>query len=163
MLCWKNKSLKMDYYSECEITLNLLHSYHAHAPGADINKYFDCFSPQGRFLGTDKNENWSIEDFRKYSEPFFNNKQAAPFVPLQGSRKFTSFPIISSTSTNKPIVVTFDEILECEGMKTQARGTGSLIWDEEKNKWLIFLYHLSIPVPNEIADQVCNLTRNVNR
>jgi hypothetical protein len=58
------------------------------------------------------------------------------------------------------MVVAFDEILECEGMKTQARGTGSLVWDQEQNKWLIFLYHLSIPVPNEVADRVCTLTRS---
>jgi hypothetical protein len=144
-----------DCYKNCAVTLDLLHSCHAHAPGADIEKYFACFSQQGRFLGTDGTESWTIDDFRRYSEPFFGGGgQTAPFAPRSGSRKFTSFP------PNSPMVVAFDEILECEGMKTQARGTGSLVWDQEQNKWLIFLYHLSIPVPNEVADRVCTLTRS---
>lgn len=147
-------------YSLCEETLNLFHLYHAHSPHADINKYFECFSPQGRFLGTDSKESWTIEEFRVYSEPFFNNKQqSAPFLPVQGSRKFISYPIGSLT----PNIVTFDEILQCEGVKTQARGNGSLIWDQEKNKWLVFLYHLSIPVPNEVADRVCAVTRTASK
>lgn len=151
--------LNENYTSGCESTLNSLHSYHAHAPGADIDKYFACFSPQGRFLGTDGSESWSIDDFRKYSEPFFQGQQTTPFVPKPGSRKFNAFP---SNSPN-PMIVAFDEILECEGMKAQARGTGSLVWDSDQDKWLVFLYHLSIPVPNEIAERVCVLTRSAQK
>jgi hypothetical protein len=147
-----------DCYENCAATLDSLHSSHAHAPGADIHKYFACFSPQGRFLGTDGTESWSIEDFRRYSEPFFGaGGQTAHFAPRSGSRKFTCYP------PSSPVVVAFDEVLECEGVKTQARGTGSLVWDQEQQKWLIFLYHLSIPVPNELVDRVCALTRSAKR
>ena len=149
---------QMDY-SKCAEALDFLHLYHAHAETADIEKYFDCFAINGRFLGTDSTECWTIEEFKRYSEPFFSDKHTAPFTLVEGSRKFTSFPMNSLT----PIVVAFDEILECKGVtNAQARGTGSLIWNHEKNKWVIFLYHLSIPVPNDIARQVCSLTQSIS-
>jgi hypothetical protein len=162
MLCVTSlgeKSRMDDFVRNCDLALDSLHSYHAHGPEANIDKYFACFSPQGRFLGTDGKESWSVEDFRRYSEPFFNGPRAAPFVPRPGSRKFVSFPPNSPT----PIVVAFDEILECEGMKGQARGNGSLVWDQDQQKWLVFLYHLSIPVPNEIAERVCAITRSARK
>lgn len=148
-----------NYLQGCEETLNLLHSYYAHSPGADIDKYFSCFSSQGRFLGTDGTESWSMEDYRRYLEPFFSPEQKVaylPYVPKADSRKFNAFP----ANSPNPSIVAFDELLEIEGIKAQARGTGSLIWNSDQNKWLIFSYHLSIPVPNEIARRVCDLTRS---
>ncbi len=153
----RKKEMEISSQIKWEEALNNLHSFHAHAPGADIQKYFECFSPQARFFGTDGTENWSIADFRTYSEPFFQGEKSAPFIPISGSRKFAAYP----PEAEIPTVVVFDEILACSGMKTQARGTGSLVWDQTNQKWLIFLYHLSIPVPNDVASRVCALTRSV--
>ena len=134
--------------------LNTLHAHHAHAKNADIEKYFACFAADGQSLGTASDESWSIPEYRDYMNPFFTaGQRAAAFVPKPNSRKFTCYP------PQNPNCVTFDEILECQGMNIEARGTGCLVLDTESGKWLVMLYHLNLPIPNDITDSVCKILR----
>ena len=57
-----------------------------------------------------------------------------------------------SSPENKPIFATFDELLDSESFGATSRGTGTLIFGS--NCWFIASYHLSFPIPDDIAKTV---------
>ena len=135
--------------------LDSLHLHHAHAKEANIDKYFECFSPHAQFLGTASDESWSMAEYREYMTPIYKlSNIAAQFLPKEGCRKFGYYP-----SIEYPEYVTFDEILECQGQNIQVRGTGALAFDPDSRKWLIVLYHLNVPIPNDVANEVCHVIK----
>ncbi len=50
---------------------------------------------------------------------------------------------------------TFDEILTSISFPCTCRGSGSLVYNPEHSCWLIVLYHLTFPVPNDLASDIC--------
>jgi hypothetical protein len=131
---------------------SLLDDFHNAASNGDFDQYFSCFHPNGRFIGTDKTENWTATEFKEYSRPHFGlGKSAWTFVPLQESRKCDIFPGADGT----PAFATFDEHLVSDSFGTTCRGTGSAVWDASKERWLISQFHLSFPIPNPLAEDMC--------
>lgn len=49
--------------------------------------------------------------------------------------------------------MTFDELLDSKSFKAISRGTGALARIGEC--WFVLLYHLSFPVPNNLAEDSC--------
>ncbi|CAM9135250.1 unnamed protein product, partial [Ectocarpus fasciculatus] len=138
--------------AELEPIRQLLDNFHKYAATGDFDKYFACYHPNGRFLGTDKTENWKVPEFMAFSRPHFTlGTSAWTFIPEPGSRKCDIFQGSGGCAT----FATFDEQLQSESFKTTARGTGSLIWDGAAGKWLITQYHLSFPIPNDLAHDMC--------
>lgn len=127
----------------------LLESFHTSASNADLAKYFGCFDKAGRFLGTDATENWDAIEFYKFCKPHFAKGSGWTYVPVAGSRKVTHFTSADGT----PNFCTFDEILFNDSFGT-CRGSGSLIFNQSTSSWLVAAYHLSFPVPNDIAGEV---------
>lgn len=141
-----------------EDLVSLLDKFHASAAIGDFDEYFACFHPNGRFLGTDKTENWVVPDFMVFSRPHFTlGTSAWTFVPIPESRKCDCYNGSHTT------FATFDEHLQSASFGTTARGTGSAIWNEDTGKWLITQYHLSFPIPNDLAHDMCKKIGNYEK
>lgn len=141
----------------------VLDSFHTAAATANLQTYFGCFHAQGRFLGTDATENWHVNEFYAFSKPYFQRSTSAwTYTPIAGSRKITFFPTASSDAaaiqpflqtaagTNPTVFAIFDELLDSESFKATSRGSGTLLYQPGQG-WLVASYHLSFPIPNDIA------------
>jgi ketosteroid isomerase-like protein len=128
---------------EVEATLNRFHEAASKADGA---AYFALFAPEGVFIGTDASERWTLDEFRAYAMPYFSKGRGWTYVP--GLRHVQLSP--------QGDVAWFDEILD-NGKLGVCRGTGVL--RREGGAWLICQYHLTIPVPNSLAEQVVGIIR----
>jgi len=124
----------------------ILDAFHEAAASSNEEAYFSCFSPshEARFLGSDGKENWTVDEFRAYAKPHFAAGNGWVYKPIE--RK------IDIDSLSESVVIAcFDEHLSSEKWG-RARGTGVLTF--ENNTWKILQYHLSFPIPNELANDM---------
>ena len=121
------------------------------AAQANLNEYFGCFTQNSRFLGTDASENWTVDEFYSFSKPHFDNGKAWTFIPKPGSRKIT----IQTGHDDQPIFASFDELLDSVSFKATSRGSGTCIYRPSNKSWLVLQYHLSFPIPNDLAKKMC--------
>lgn len=129
-----------------ESVLDALHDAAAKADGA---RYFALFDPSAVYIGTDATERWTLEEFRAFAEPYFGEGRGWTYVPT--ARHVTIGPDEKTAW--------FDEILENASYGT-TRGTGVLVRNGEE--WKIAQYHLTIPVPNDLARRVVAMIRAEN-
>ena len=118
-----------------------LDALHRAASAADGATYFDLFTPDATYIGTDVTEHWSIAEFRAYAEPYFARGRGWTYTPR--SRSLTLAPL------DCRCVVWFDEALDSQSYGT-SRGTGVLVRGDD-GKWRIALYALTFPIPNDLA------------
>ena len=121
----------------------LLDRFHQAASDADAETYFSLFTPSGRFVGTDVTEQWSVEEFRAYAEPYFSQGRGWTYVPQE--REIRLSPV------DCRCVATFDEVLSNDSYGL-VRGSGTLIRGDDG--WKIEHYVLSFTVPNDKARAV---------
>jgi hypothetical protein len=121
-----------------------LDAFHQAASKADGAAYFDLFAPQGVFLGTDASERWTVEEFKKYAMPHFSKGKGWTYAPHDRHIEL------------KGDTAWFDELLDNKSYGL-CRGTGVLL--KIGGKWKIAQYHLTIPVPNSLADTVVKMIR----
>ncbi len=119
----------------------VLTSFHDAASRADGDLYFDLLADDAIYLGTDAGERWTVDEFRAFAEPYFSKGRGWTY-----------------TATTRNIAIGpdgdtawFDELLWNESYGT-CRGTGVLI--ETPEGWRIAQYHLTFPVPNELAKDI---------
>lgn len=117
-----------------------LNDFHKAAAAADLEKYFSFFSQDGVFIGTDAGERWTVKEFRDYAAPHFAKGRGWTYIP---EVRHISF------SPGKD-VAWFDESLRSESYGT-SRGTGVLV--KEGQLWKIAQYHLTFPIPNDLAEK----------
>ena len=122
-------------------TLDRMHEAASRADGA---VYFDQYTPEARFIGTDASERWTMAEFRAYAEPHFARGRGWIYHPrdrvIQVSGDFAWF----------------DEILDHDSYGV-LRGSGLLRRGD--SGWKIEHYVLSFAVPNAVADEVVALIR----
>jgi len=111
------------------------------ASKADYERYFSHFAADAVFLGTDATEHWTLAEFKTYTKARFAN--GSGWTYMMASRH-----IYFSEDQN---VAWFDELL-VNARYGQCRGTGVLV--KENGKWKVSQYHLTIPIPNELAERV---------
>ena len=121
---------------------------HDAASRADGSVYFDQFTPDARFIGTDPGERWSLEAFRAYAEPYFARGQGWTYVPNE--RGVTIAPIACRC------IAWFDERLD-NASYGETRGSGVLRLTDDG--WKIEQYVLSFAVPNDAARDVVAVIR----
>lgn len=126
----------------------VLDSLHHHASVADEDAYFGLFAPEGVFFGTDATERWTVPEFRAYAHPAFQQGRGWTYVLRPGSRHITFDP----TGT----VAWFDELLD-NASYGETRGTGVI--RQVNGNWKIAQYHLTIPVPNDLANELVRMIR----
>jgi len=124
-----------------------LDAFHQAASKADGAAYFDLFAPQGVFLGTDAKERWTVEEFKKYAMPHLSKGKGWTYVPHD---RHVDLSADGETAW-------FDELLDSKSYGL-CRGTGVLL--KISGKWKIAQYHLTIPVPNELADTMVKMIRS---
>jgi ketosteroid isomerase-like protein len=125
---------------ETEVS-QVLNALHEKASSADFNGYFDLYSTDAVFIGTDAHEVWSIDDFKAYAKPHFDKGTGWTYLPRDRHIYF---------SPNAQ-VAWFDELLDNKKLG-ETRGTGVLI--KTDGTWKVSQYHLAIPIPNNLASSV---------
>jgi len=125
----------------------VLDAFHAAAARADETAYFGLLAPNAVFLGTDAGERWDKEAFRTFAHPHFAQGRGWAFKPrdrhLDQSRGGD--------------LVWFDELLDSESYG-ECRGTG-VLERQADGAWRITQYHLTIPIPNDLAKDVVTRIR----
>jgi ketosteroid isomerase-like protein len=127
-----------------EAVTSVLNQFHKAASEHDFQKYFGLMTADAVFIGTDATERWDVKAFKAYVKPHFEKGRGWTYKPRTRHISFTP-------DRN---VAWFDEILDNAKYGT-CRGTGVLVKDGKD--WKISQYHLTIPVPNELAEAVVKL------
>ena len=117
----------------------LLDGLHQDAHEGNFQSYFDRYTSDAIFLGTDKTERWSVEEFKAYAEPAFADGNGWTYSVVE-----RNWEGVGDTRW-------FDEILFNEKLG-YCRGTGVVQLIE--GEWKILHYALTMLVPNEIAAEV---------
>lgn len=124
----------------------VLDDFHDAASHADLERYVSHFAHGAVFLGTDPGERWTLPEFRAYVKRRFDAGDGWTYVPRE--RHVSVSP--------GGDVAWFDEILHNDHYGT-TRSTGVLV--REDGGWKIAQYHLTIPIPNDLADRVVEMIR----
>jgi len=123
--------------AQIDSTLNQLH---ASASKADGKAYFDLFTDDAVYIGTDAAERWTIQEFRAFAEPYFNRGTGWTYTPRSRHVTIADIPC--------RCIAWFDELLDSQSYGT-SRGTGVLVLED--GKWKISQYALTFPIPNDLA------------
>ena len=125
----------------------LLDGLHQDAHQGNFQTYFARYTENAVFLGTDKTERWTIEEFKAYARPAFADGHG------------WTYKVIERNWEGNGDTRWFDEILFNEKLG-HCRGTGvvQLINDE----WKIAHYALTMLVPNSIAADVGSQTQQAD-
>ena len=125
----------------------LLDGLHQDAHEGNFQTYFARYTSDAVFLGTDKTERWTIEEFKAYAKPAFADGHG------------WTYSVVERNWEGDGNTRWFDEILFNEKLG-YCRGTGvvQLINDE----WKIAHYALTMLVPNSIAADVGSQTQEAD-
>jgi ketosteroid isomerase-like protein len=119
----------------------VLDDFHAAAAAADEERYFARLTSNAVFLGTAGDERWVGDEYRALVHSFFSKGKGWTYIPSER----TVFIAEDGGSA------WFDERLESNWCKN-CRGTGVL--QRQGESWKIAQYSLSIPVPNDVVDEI---------
>ena len=117
----------------------LIDGLHQDAHEGNFQTYFDRYTPDAVFLGTDKSERWTIEEFKVYAEPAFEDGHGWTYLVKERNWE-------GDGNTRW-----FDEVLINEKLG-HCRGTG--VVELIDGEWKIAHYALTMLVPNAIAAEV---------
>ncbi|MFT3910267.1 MAG: nuclear transport factor 2 family protein [Ferruginibacter sp.] len=118
----------------------LLDSLNLAAAHADFKTYFDFYTEDAIFTGTDATERWDKKQFMAFAKPYFDKGRAWNFTSIDRHIYFDETRNMSW----------FDELLNTQ-MKI-CRGSGVLI--KVGNNWKVQQYILSTTIPNEQIDSI---------
>ena len=125
----------------------LLDGLHQDAHEGNFQSYFARYTSDAIFLGTDKTERWTIDEFKAYAKPAFADGNG------------WSYSVVERNWEGDGDIRWFDEILFNEKLG-HCRGTGVVQLIE--GEWKILHYALTMLVPNEIAAEVGALTQEAD-
>ena len=128
----------------------VLDAFHAAATRADEEAYFGLLAPNAVFLGTDATERWDKEAFRGFVHPYFAKGQGWTYTPRDRHVDFS----------RDGRVAWFDEHLDSVTYG-ECRGSGTL--EKGESGWKIVQYHLTIPMPNDIAKDLVARIREAKK
>ena len=125
----------------------LLDGLHQDAHQGNFQTYFSRYTENAIFLGTDKTERWTIEEFKAYASPAFNDGHG------------WTYSVVERNLEGDGDTRWFDEILFNEKLG-HCRGTG--VVQLINNEWKIAHYALTMLVPNSIAADVGSQTQQAD-
>ena len=117
----------------------LIDGLHQDAHEGNFQTYFDRYTPDAVFLGTDKSERWTIDQFKVYAEPAFDDGHG------------WTYSVKERNWEGEGTTRWFDEVLLNEKLG-HCRGTG--VVELIDGEWKIAHYALTMLVPNDIAAEV---------
>ena len=127
-----------------------LEDFHDAASQADGPRYFKHFAPDAIYMGTDATERWTVGEFRKFVEPYFSKGRGWTYV----SRERHAYVAPGGETA------WFDELLDNDAYGL-TRGTGAFVRTE--SGWKMTQYHLTIPVPNDLARSLVDQIRKQSK
>ena len=135
--------------SESDIATDaLLDGLHQDAHEGNFYTYFARYSPDAVFLGTDKTERWTIEEFKTYAKPAFADGHG------------WTYAVVDRNWEGGGDTHWFDEILFNEKLG-HCRGTG--VVQLINGEWKIAHYALTMLVPNSIAADIGSQTQEAEK
>lgn len=126
----------------------VLNNWHMAAADANFEAYFNFMPEDGVFIGTDARENWGIEEFKKFSKPYFDRGTAWDFKTLDRN----IYP------SDKAEIAWFDELLET--WMGICRGSG--VMEKKDGEWKIRHYVLSVTIPNDNINQIVKINKEID-
>ena len=127
---------------------SLIDGLHKDAHEGNFDSYFSRYSSDAIFLGTDKIERWTIEEFKAYARPAFDDGHG------------WTYSVVERNWEGSGDMRWFDEILFNEKLG-HCRGTGVI--QLINNEWKIAHYALTMLIPNEIAAEVGRQSQKVEK
>ena len=118
-----------------------LDNLHDAASKADSDRYFALYASNAIFLGTDATERWTRDEFMAYAKPYFDQGRGWTYVMIE-----RHIYIADDGAT-----AWFDERLDNASLG-ETRGSGVLV--KADGDWQVTQYNLTIPIPNELAEEV---------
>jgi len=121
----------------------MLDSFNLEAARADYTGYFNNYTSDAIFIGTDPTERWDKEQFMIWAKPYFDRGKAWNFKSIDRH-------IYMDENKN---TAWFDELLNTQ-MKI-CRGSGVVV--KKGNEWKIQQYVLSMTMPNNQINEALKL------
>jgi hypothetical protein len=131
---------KIDTQSNKKQIAAMLDSFNVAAARADYDGYFNYFTEDAVFIGTDATENWDKKAFMVWAKRFFDKKTTWNFTSIQRHIYFGK----------NADIAWFDELLSTQ-MKI-CRGSGVVV--KQGNDWKVQQYVLSMTIPNDLSDGI---------
>jgi hypothetical protein len=122
---------------------SMLDSFNIAAANAEYKSYFNYFTSDATFNGTDATENWDKKAFMVWAKPFFDKKTTWNFKSIDRHIYF-------GKNTD---IAWFEELLNTQ-MKI-CRGSGVVV--KINNEWKVQQYVLSTTIPNSQLDTIIKL------
>ena len=104
-----------------------------------ISKAYRCYTSDAVFMGTDKTERWTIDAFKTYAAPAFEDGHG------------WTYKVVERNWEGDGNTRWFDEILFNDKLG-HCRGTG--VVEKTDGNWKIAHYSLTLLIPNDIAETV---------
>ena len=117
----------------------LLDGLHEDAHKGNYESYFKRYTSDAFFLGTDKTERWSIEEFKAYAQPAFADGHG------------WTYKVVDRNIEGAGNTRWFDEIVFNKKLG-HCRGTG--VVQLINGEWKIAHYALTMLIPNSVAEEV---------
>jgi hypothetical protein len=121
----------------------MLDSFNVAAARADYTRYFNFYTDDAIFIGTDATEHWDKTSFMVWAKPFFDKKRTWNFRSIDRHIYFGK----------EGDIAWFDELLSTQ-MKI-CRGSGVVV--KQNNEWKVQQYVLSMTIPNSQTKQIIKL------
>lgn len=121
----------------------MLDSFNVAAAKADYDRYFNFFTDDAIFIGTDATEHWDKQSYMLWAKPYFDKKRTWNFTSIQRH-------IYMGKAGD---IAWFDELLNTQ-MKI-CRGSGVVV--RQDGIWKVQQYVLSMTVPNSQTKKVVEL------
>lgn len=137
-----SETSKIDTAKEQQQINTLLDSFNRAAAKAEYKAYFNFYTDDAIFTGTDATS-WDKKEFMQWAKPIFDKGRAWNFTALQRHIYFDKTGMFAW----------FDELLNTQ-MKI-CRGSGVLV--KQGNDWKVQQYILSATVPNIVMDFVIKI------
>lgn len=128
---------------------NFIDTWHKAAATANGDVFFGSIAEDGIYIGTDKTERWTKQQFIAFAKPYFDKGSAWDFKPYDRD--------LHVTSDGKS--AWFSELLTT--WMGVCRGSGILV--KEKGRWQLKQYHLSVTVPNDLIRDFITLVENFEK
>jgi ketosteroid isomerase-like protein len=121
----------------------MLDSFNVAAGQANYQAYFNFYTNDAIFIGTDATERWNKQQFMVWAKPYFDRGKAWNFKALERH-------IYLDATGN---LGWFDELLQTQ-MKI-CRGSGVVV--KKGNSWKVQQYVLSMTIPNDKVDSIVRI------
>jgi hypothetical protein len=136
-------SLVVDTANEQKQIIAMLDSFNKAAARADYKTYFNFYTEDAIFTGTDATERWDKPAFMAWAKPIFDKGRAWDFTALERHIYFYT--------TGR--LAWFDELLNTQ-MKI-CRGSGVVV--KQADEWKLKQYILSTTIPNDNLDSIIKI------